>query len=200
MQLAPVRYLAQPTATSVLSTRRGTHTTVQDAHSPCGEAGTPPGLPGSTGPLLTVPPPPYSRRPGALTPQGSVRKHVKFPDTSKNPRVVLDEDSSFGESPGERSAFFTRSKHSAGSKLRNVGPCVKVIVRIVVFRSGPPPCPESIFHPSHSMFNKREKHINKFGVTLVAFFEDVLLKHIFQLAEFFVCVCGGGGVYVRSFM
>ncbi|XP_034254654.1 uncharacterized protein LOC117653234 [Thrips palmi] len=123
LRFAPVRYLAQPTATSGLSTRRGTHTTVHDAHSPSGDARDANGANGAldaapfsangghgvdnggTAVRLVVPPPPYSRRPpgsgssGIPTTQGSTRKHVQFPDMS-NARVVLDEDSSQGDSPG----------------------------------------------------------------------------------------------------
>ncbi|XP_052119831.1 uncharacterized protein LOC113204950 [Frankliniella occidentalis] len=112
LRFAPVRYLAQPTATSILSTRRGTHTTVHDGHSPSGDAKDGNGTLGVNGSLtagaepgpgvlrLAVPPPPYSKKvAGAIPGQGCARKHVKFPDMC-NARVVLDEDSSPGDSPG----------------------------------------------------------------------------------------------------
>ncbi|KAJ1525057.1 hypothetical protein ONE63_009902 [Megalurothrips usitatus] len=110
LRAAAVRYLAQPTATSGLSTRRGTHTTVHDGHSPSADrAATNGGL------RLAVPPPPYSRRPaaggGAVVHAGglshhSVRKHVQFPDMS-TARVVLDEDSSPEDSPGKPAPTFS---------------------------------------------------------------------------------------------
>ncbi|KAK3912804.1 Transmembrane protease serine 11C [Frankliniella fusca] len=105
-RLAAVRYLAQPTATSVLSTRRGTHTNVHDGHSPSGDANG--GLALDPGVLrLAVPPPPHSKKQAgagaglgaALPPASGMRKHVKFPDMC-NARVILDEDSSPGDSPG----------------------------------------------------------------------------------------------------